>query len=908
MKLLLALWSLGALAAADVVHPPAVRLRDDGSSDDSTTVVPKRFIVEFEEGEDVEAVKHTFEAHPGVSIVKAFDSEIFAGLSIETEDFNTESLSAIRGVSHAWQLQKIPLFEHTPQQIFNSAIEAGNYSTHQVTGVDKLHAQGIYGEGVRIAVVDTGIDYNHPSLGGGFGEGFKVSGGYDYVGDSLWPYTPKEPDSDPVDYTGHGTHVAGIIAGTNQYWSGVAPNVTLLAYKVFSSTGTTDEDTLIQAFLDAYNADVDIITASIGATNGFSDNPWALVASRIVDAGVVVTISAGNSGAAGPFWGNSGSAGVGVLSVASVEGSQLPLDPFKATFTDADAVSNTTTLGYSPATYNFPSTVVDWPILPLNFNTSAEADACDPLPDNTPNLTNVIALVRRGTCRFSQKQANLEAFGARYVLVYNNENPFGPISTDNTVSLLALITAEAGAAIIETVKAGGSVTADFAVSPDAVVGFPNSIGNLANTFTSWGLLWDLTSKPEIAAPGGNIFSTYLDGSYAVLSGTSMAAPYVAGVAALYIGQFGGRKVHGAGFAHALSKRIIASGSPLPWYDGATINYDAAAPVPQVGNGLINAYKVVKYDTDLAFDVFNLNDTGHLRTHHPLTITNNGKVPLTYNFTLQPAIGFEGFASPAGALPVAPTFSGLVTQEIVPGIVLPDITTVNPGESKTVQFEFQLPTGLNSSLLPVFSGRIAVASDNGEQLSVPYVGVAADLKTELSTLFEPPYPWSVSGLSRESIQTKSNYTFNLTAQDFPFVYTRHRWGAKQIRWDIFDADWNEDDWAYPPVVGEKKYIGSVASWNGALYYGSFPVGGNPDDVSPLPAVNVYRNGQISNSYWAYAWLGKLANGSYIAPGQYRFRFAALVPFADPEGSDSWDVFETPEITVLPYTTPTDQVRG
>ncbi|KAL7621117.1 hypothetical protein AAE478_008430 [Parahypoxylon ruwenzoriense] len=806
-----AFWVALARSTAIVVHPATIRARDDGSSDNSTGVIPKRFI-----GEDVDAVKQTFESHPGVSIVKIFDSEIFSGLSIETEDLNTESLSAINGVSQAWQLKKIPLFEHAPQQTFDSAIEAGNYSAHQTTGVDKLHAQGIHGKGVRIAVVDTGIDYNHPASSA------RGKLAVSALTQKVWPYIPKEPVSDPVDYVGHGTHVPGIIAGTNQYWDGVAPNATLLIYKVFSYTGTTDEDTLIQAFLDAYNAD-------------------AVVASRIVDTGVVVTIAAGNSGAAGPFRGDSGSSGVGVLAVASVEGSQLPLDPFKATFTDADAVSNTTTLGYSPATYNFPSTVVGWPILPLNFNTSAEADACDALPDNTPNITDVIPLVRRGTCTFSQKQANLKAYGVQYVLVYNNESPFGPITTDDTASLLGLIAAEAGVAIIETVKAGGEVTADLA-----------------------DLLWDLTLKPEIAAPGGNIFSTYVDGTYVILSGTSMATPYVAGVAALYIEQFGGRKVH-------------------------------------VGNGLINAYKVLKYDTELIFDVFNLNDTGHIKTHHPLTITNNGK-----NFTLQPSIGFQGFADSssftdiAATIPIAPKFDGLVTQEIIPGIVLPDITTVNnPGESKTVHFEFKAPEGLDSSLLPVFSGRIAVSSNNGEQPSVPYVGVAADLKTELSTLFEPPYPWFVSGRA---------YTFNLAAQDFPFLYARHRWGTKQVRWDIFDADWDERDWAYPPAAGEKKYVGSVASWNGASSSGSFPVGGDPDDVSPLPATNVYRNGEVSNSYWPYAWLGNLGNGSYIAPGKYKFRFAILVPFAEPEQSDGWDIFETPEITVLPYTTPTDQVSG
>lgn len=90
-------------------------------------------------------------------------------------------------------------------------------------------------------------------LGGGFGAGFKVAGGWDFVGDGNYPISgPKAPDDDPIDSNGHGTHVAGIVAGKTEGWTGVAPEAELYAYKVFSQAGSTDSATLIESFLRAY--------------------------------------------------------------------------------------------------------------------------------------------------------------------------------------------------------------------------------------------------------------------------------------------------------------------------------------------------------------------------------------------------------------------------------------------------------------------------------------------------------------------------------------------------------------------------------------------------------------------------------------------------------------------------------
>src|SRR5262249_22671999 len=148
------------------------------------------------------------------------------------------------------------------------------------------------GEGVTVAVLDTGIDYTHPDLGSGFGEGHKVVGGYDFVND----------DADPMDDNGHGTHVAGIIAAKAAEpggVTGVAPEASLLAYKAMDASGQGETSTIIEgleASVDPANPHrADVVNMSLG---GYGDglDPLGLAATAATRDGVVVVASAGNSG------------------------------------------------------------------------------------------------------------------------------------------------------------------------------------------------------------------------------------------------------------------------------------------------------------------------------------------------------------------------------------------------------------------------------------------------------------------------------------------------------------------------------------------------------------------------------------------------------------------------------------
>lgn len=349
-------------------------------------------------------------------------------------------------------------------------------------------------------------------------------------------------------------------------------------------------------------------------------------------------------------------------------------------------MTNTTTLGYVPAYNYFPSDVVGWPIVALSFNTSNDREACDPYPEGTRNLTGVIPLVRRGWCSFTIKVNNLEALGAEYIMFYNNEDTLTAPGYPFTEPIVGLVTAEIGEALIDVLKTNGSVKADFSVNPEDPISYTNPHGGEPDYFTSWGPLYDLTLKPDVAAPGGNIYSSYLDDTYAVLSGTSMACPYVAGVAALYISVHGGRSVHGKGFAKTVNNRIVSSGTSLPW--AVTEDQGFVASVAQVGGGLVNGYKVVNYSSTVDFDKFSLNDTANFNGAHDVVITNSGAEEVSYEFALEHSAGIEaaGWLHEEGG----DTIRVKVLEELTPvdlavEATLPESFSLQPGESKTVSW-------------------------------------------------------------------------------------------------------------------------------------------------------------------------------------------------------------------------------
>lgn len=175
-------------------------------------------------------------------------------------------------------------------------------------------------------------------------------------------------------------------------------------FRVFGCDGSAADDVLIDAYLQAFAAGSQIITASIGGSSGWSEEPWAVVVSRIVDQGVPCTVSAGNSGDYGLFYASTAADGEGVTAIASFDNAGTPSLLIQANYTvDSDDVD---TFGYalgSPSEW----TGVSLPLWTASYNTSDPAGGCDSYPDSTPDLSGYIVLV-------SDPRSSYSSFGARF--------------------------------------------------------------------------------------------------------------------------------------------------------------------------------------------------------------------------------------------------------------------------------------------------------------------------------------------------------------------------------------------------------------------------------------------------------------------------------------------------------------
>lgn len=198
-------------------------------------------------------------------------------------------------------------------------------------------------------------------------------------------------------------------------------------------------------------------------------------------------------------------------------------------------------------------------------------------------------------------------------------------------------------------------------------------------FTSWGPTNELLLKPDIGAPGFEIVSTVPGNSYESMSGTSMAAPYIAGVAALYISKHGGRELHGTGFAKMLANRIVSSGTSIGWAAG-DVDSRFRAPPFQVGTGLVNALKVINHVTQLSFEPFSLSDSAQFRPKWSVDISNSGNQTVAYSFELEPQAGVEILDPHYGIK----TAYQLEPIRIVPPVVLPEDIILAPGETRQVE--------------------------------------------------------------------------------------------------------------------------------------------------------------------------------------------------------------------------------
>ncbi|KAM3514721.1 hypothetical protein MY11210_001692 [Beauveria gryllotalpidicola] len=295
-----------AMAAAS---PTGANTTDSNGA--PSVVATGAFILECNNSQSLDLLVKTV-LDQGVEIRRQFNSKVFYGISVELHNttMTENAIGQMPGVTKVWPVEttKQPVELPAVPEPGNQRRDTASTWNHVMTQVDKLHAAGYTGSGIKIAIVDSGVNYTHSALGGCFGKGCRV-----VLGDN---FSKDGKDNDPMDCAGHGTTVAGIIAGNDANYVGVAPNATLAAYRVLDCDSLMVEDDLVAAWIKAYEDGAQIIVSSAGwPGSSWATRPAAVAVSNIVDSGVPCVVGLGNNQEAGLFSVLNPSSGKGVTSV-----------------------------------------------------------------------------------------------------------------------------------------------------------------------------------------------------------------------------------------------------------------------------------------------------------------------------------------------------------------------------------------------------------------------------------------------------------------------------------------------------------------------------------------------------------------------------------------------------------------
>ncbi|VVT58148.1 uncharacterized protein SAPINGB_P006061 [Magnusiomyces paraingens] len=760
------------------------------SSSDDSPYLPNRFIVEFEDppalskrsllGDPADAFVglltargHALSASTAFSYNEA--DEIFAGASINADhpyDSDQDLLAQLKlypEVKNVWPVRRLKTMTSTysptdssdypqgsttttiPDFNSNSSQHYPQWSSHSVTGVDILHSQNITGKGITIGIIDSGTYFLDPVLGGGFGSDYKVAGGWNFFGNVYDPSIQGYgvPNNNTLDTLGHGSFVAGVAAAAeNSDFVGVAPDASIMSYRVFASTESTSEDVVLAALQRAYTDNVDVINLSIGSDGGgFPGNALSLVADRIAATGIVVVSSAGNSGTGGPFEGNNAATGNLTLSVGSTSTGQIvgyeavaiasSGDEYRFTFTQPKGVQLN-------VTGSFDLTVVN-------------TNACVASPDSGDSSTAII--FPQGNCTGYPFYHATHDLGYGLVLSYQDTdtNSLASAATAPTQyfedSVFRLnVEPGLGQWVESQVKQGHSVSLGFDDSSKTPRSLVTSKAINLSYFSSLGPDYSGNLYPLVSAPGENIYSTWLNYSRSVQEGTSFSAPYVTGLVALYLQSLGGRPANDSTFVPGLRSRLIQTASALTLDDGTL------APLIGQGAGLINATAFV--NTKSVFTTspilnFGLNSSATTNSVS-ISLYNGNDDPVTYTFS-------HAHASTILAKSSAGRIFGYYqpTVQATANVTFDTSSITIQGHSAaSLLVSVGIPDSVQASYSPIFQGKLVASGSNGEQVSLPYIATVTDNYKVFSDEHQPVFIYNGNEAAVLTQKSQDDLTDNI----------------------------------------------------------------------------------------------------------------------------------------------------
>lgn len=495
---------------------------------------------------------------------------------------------------------------------------------------------------------------------------------------------------------------------------GVAPEATIAAYRVFGCEGGATTDVLISAILRAAHDGASIITMSIGEYDIWEEvNPFEDIVTRLTQAGVALVAAIGNFGQAGPYSTETPGISTDALSVASIENDIYPTvytahdDQHRAV--DYISVFPATQLGHAEI-YQLGTGLG----VPIDANISS--GCYDPAWDALENASvdwNTTILLMSWVAWCGDSWYTASQFGVQTVLVYLADAELITVDEPGDVpQLLFLDTANSQKLLSNLAKLPSGakyyLTFDGTKPSDAA----NPLAGTIDEFSSLGPTIEMTLVPKISAPGGNILSTWPleGGGYAVLSGTSMATPFIAGSLALVKSQQPHLTVA------QLYSRVITTSSPVK-----VVNSTLLASTAQQGGGIVDAYAAVKADTAISPSDISLRDSA-TPAPQKITITNQSRSRKTYSLQHSPASLIRSYYNYLAGDQDFTTNGSIIPQEIFASASFSHTSlTLGPGQSATVQVEITPQKEDWPWSLPVYAGFVKVSTDNAVY-SIPYIGV------------------------------------------------------------------------------------------------------------------------------------------------------------------------------------------
>ena len=655
----------------------------------------------------------------GVNYAQRFEyGDLWNGFAVDAFGADVSALRGLDGVKNLWPVTtaSLPAPEAGDGETIDLATSLG------MIGADTVqHDLGITGKNVNVAIMDTGIDYDNPDLGGCFGPSCRVFTGWDFVGDNFnadstsLAYSPiPVPDPNPDDCNGHGTHVAGIV-GAKGVVTGVAPGVRFGAYRVFGCQGSTTAAIMLAAMERALADRMDVLNMSIGSAFQWPTYPTAIAADRLVTKhGMVVVASIGNNGAMGLYSAGAPGLGANVIGVAS----------FDNTFVNRQSIRVSdiaTAIGYTGATGAPPApTSGSLPLQTFGTPTTVN-DGCAAFP--VGSLVGKAVLIRRGTCTFYAKAFNAQAAGASAVVLYNNAAGILSASVTGTPPITIPVVAvdqRDGNAIWAKITSAAGASLTWTTEITSV---RNGTGNLISSFSSYGPSPDLDLKPDIGAPGGSIYSTLPleQGGHGSMSGTSMSSPHVAGAVALLLEsrpkslrELGPQRVLGI---------LQNSAKPHVWSGNPTLGL--LDNVHRQGAGMLDIRAAIEANAEITPSKLSLGESQAGAATRTLTIRSlpgTGKA-VTYTFEHEPALATNGVINgPSEVInPNDPT-AGSASVSFSHSTV-----TVKNNQAASVNVTINAPSGPDHG---IYGGYIRIWSDESpaKLYRVPYTGFIGDYQS------------------------------------------------------------------------------------------------------------------------------------------------------------------------------------